>query len=290
VTLLPISDTRLAIDLSGSLLRVVTGALGGSIRCGSGGTPEGSLVDGKVMDPGAVASALRHLLARVEINDTRALMAASDSVATFRVIKLPPAASDHDVDAAVARELPMDPEKMSTQWVDVHNGQFGRVVYATAWDRGLVKTIAEVARLAGLEPVAIDLKSTCLARAVAAPACVVVDMASRPAEIVLIDGSVPQVWHSVRLDVAPGDDFGPALAGPLRTVLRFYERRRDTEFEPSAPIFLAGEQVLASMATSALSELVAHPVVQLPIPARVPLDIRYTTYLTCLGLLMRRTA
>jgi hypothetical protein len=34
--------------------------------------------------------------------------------------------------------------------------------------------------------------------------------------------------------------------------------------------------------------MLEHPVRELPIPARVPHDIRYTTYLTCLGLLMRR--
>jgi hypothetical protein len=28
---------------------------------------------------------------------------------------------------------------------------------------------------------------------------------------------------------------------------------------------------------------------ELPIPARVPQDLRYATYLTCLGLTMRRT-
>jgi hypothetical protein len=285
---LPIQDSRLAIDLTGGLIRVVDGAMGGPMRCGSGGTPAGSLVDGKVVDPAAVASALRQLLARTEIDQTHALIAASDAVATFRVLKLPPASSNADVDAAVARELPMDPEKTSTQWVDVLRGDTSRVVYAVCWDRSLVKGIADVARLAGLDPIAVDLKSACLARATAEAACVVVDMTSSPAEIVLIDGSVPQVWHSFTLDVAAGADFGPPLAGPLGTVLRFYERRRDTAFSPSAPIFVAGEQALASRATAVLTQLLEHPVTHLPIPARVPADMRYTTYLACLGLLMRR--
>ena len=267
---------------------MVDGAMGGPMRCGSGGTPAGSLVDGKVVDPAAVASALRQLLARTEIEETRALIATSDAVATFRVLKLPPASSNHDVDGAIARELPLDPEKMSTQWMDVPSRDDARVVYAASWDRSLVKAIAEVAKLAGLDPVAVDLKSACIARAVAEPSCVLVDVTSSPAEIVLIDGSVPQVWHTFRLDVSAGNDFGAPLMRPLATVLRFYERRRDTAFEPSAPILIAGEQALASRATAALSERLEHPVLHLPFPARVPADIRYTTYLACLGLLMRR--
>jgi len=258
------------------------------MRCGSGGTPAGSLVNGRVMDVSAVGVALRQLLARTEILETRALVAASDSVATFRVIKLPPAASDQDVDAAVARELPLDPERMSTRWLDVSLGQDHRAVYAVSWDRALVKSITDTARVAGLDPIAVDLKSACLARGVSEAACVIVDVASDPAEIVLIDGYVPQVWHPFRLEVAAGDDIGPALASPLRTVLRFYKRRRDTEFESTAPIFIASEQVLSSWATTALSEQLEHRVAPLPVPARVPPEVRHATYITCLGLIMRR--
>ena len=259
------------------------------MRCGSGSTPAGSLVDGKVLDASAVGTALRQLLARTEISETRALIAASDSVATFRVLKLPLTASDQDVDAAVGRELPLDPERMSTRWLNLSPGHQHRLVYAVSWHRSLIKNIADAAKFAGLDPIAIDLKSACVARAVAAPACVVLDMASNPAEIVLIDGHVPQVWHSFQLDLFAGDGLGAALAGPLRTVLRFYERRRDTEFESTAPILIAGEQLLSSQAATTLSQQLAHPVVPLPVPARLPAEIRYATYLTCLGLLMRRT-
>jgi hypothetical protein len=259
------------------------------MRCGSGGTPSGSLVDGKVLDANGVGSALRQLLARTEIEETRALIAASDAVATFRVLRLASAPSDQDVDAAVARELPLDPERMATRWLDLSTSQNGRLVYAVSWDRSLVKNITDAARFAGLDPIAVDLKSACVARAVAEPACVVLDIASNPAEIILIDGHVPQVWHSFRLDVTVGDDVAPALTGPLRTVLRFYKRRRDTEFVSTAPIIVAGEQVLSSRVATTLGRQLEHPVVPLQTPARVPPDVRYATYLTCLGLLMRRS-
>ena len=287
---MPAPDTRLAVDLSGGLIKVVAGALGGPMRCGSGGTPNGSLVGGKVIDVDGVGSALRQLLARTEINETHALIAASDAVATFRVLKLPPGTGNQDVDGAVAREMPLDPERMSTRWVDMTSGQDHRLIYAVSWDRSLIKSITDAARFAGLDPVAVDIKSACVARAAPEPACVVLDLASTPAEIVLIDGHIPQVWHSFRLDVELGDDIVPALAAPLRTVLRFYKRRRDAEFDPAAPILICGEQVLSTRATSLLGQQLDHPVLPLPLPARVSPEIRYTTYLTCLGLLMRRSA
>jgi hypothetical protein len=284
----PATPSRLAVDLSGGLIRVVEGAPGGPIRCGSGGTPANSLVAGKVGDVSAVGSALRQLLARTEILATRASIAVSDSVATFRVIRVPEGATDQDVDAIVTKELHMDPERMATQWTEV-GGAEGRLVYAVAWDRSLVKLVTDAARVAGLEPVVVDLKSACIARTVLEPSCVVLDLSSDPVEIVLIDGSVPRVWHSYGSEAHGGNSVGPSIVGPLRSVLRFYERRRDTSFPADAPVLVAGEQVLSAQALDSLSALVEHPVRLLPLPARVPQDVRYPTYLACLGLLMRRT-
>jgi hypothetical protein len=260
------------------------------MRCGSGGTPAGSLVDGKVVDVNAVGGALRQLLARTEISESHAMIAASDAVATFRVLKLPPAMTDPDVNAVVARELALDPARMSTRWVDLGANTEQRLIYAVAWDRSQIKNITDAARAAGLDPQVVELKSACMARAVPEAACVVVDMVSSPAEIVLVDDSVPQAWHSFQVNVPAGDDIGPALVSPLQTVLRFYKRRRDTQFESTAPIFIAAEQALSARTASALSKQLEHPVVSLPVPGRVPKEVRHATYLTCLGLIMRRSA
>lgn len=258
------------------------------MRCGSGGLPPEAAVGGKIKQPAEVAQAIRQLLARTEVTDTRALVAVSDSLASFRTLRFPASATDKEVAAAVSRELPLDPERMSTRWIELATGKHERAVYAAAWDRDLVKKVVESVKLAGLEAVAVELKSACIARAVADPSCVVLDLSSSPAEIVLIDGHVPQVWHSFELASSMGDDITPVLAAPLRSVLRFYQRSQDGGFGPASPILIAGEQVLPEQVLSTLAEMLLHPVQPLPAPARVPQEVRYSTYLTCLGLMMRR--
>src|SRR4029077_3506305 len=166
------------------------------MRCGSGGSPAGAIVGGRIVDPGAVATALRQLLARTEINETRAVLAASDSIATFRVLRFPPATTDQAIDSAVAKELPLDPERMATRWLALDLTDHYRAIYAVAWDRSLVKNLTDAAKGAGLEATAVDLKSACVARVVALPSCVVLDMTSNPVDIILIDDYVPQVSHS----------------------------------------------------------------------------------------------
>ncbi len=280
---------RLAVDLSGGLIRVVEGALGGPLRCGSGGTATGSLVGGRVVDAGAVATALRQLLARTEIHQNKAMIAASDAVATFRVFNFPADTSDRDVDAYVNRQLLLDPEKIEVKWADIQRGGGQRPVYAAAWDRSLIKGITEAAKLAGLEAVVVELKSACLARVAAAPSYAILDVSSDSGEIFLVDGHLPQVWHSFALSVKVGEDLTAALAAPLQSVLRFYKGRSQSMFGPSSPILVAGEPVVSPSVMSGLSKLVGHPVEPVPAPARVPTDVRHGAYLTCLGLLMRRT-
>ena len=259
------------------------------MRCGTGGTPAGSLVGGRVVDVEAVGGALRMLVARTEVTTNRAMIAASDAVATFRVLTLAKSARDADVESAVARELPMDPERMSIRWLDVPYDSDARHVYAVAWDRGLVRNITNAVRTAGLEPGVVDLKSACVARTAPEASCIVVDLSSDPVEMFLIDGSMPQVWSTVHVDVAAGADPGPALTKPLSTMLRYYKRRRDTAFEHASPVLISGEQPLSSSSIARLQQELGHPVTHLPMPARVPPEIRHSTFLTCLGLIMRRT-
>jgi hypothetical protein len=278
---------RLAVDLSGGLIRVLEGAPGGPIRCGSGGSPAGSFVDGRITDPAAVGGALRQLLARAEIHETRALVAINDSLASFRTLSFPASATDQAIDSAVAKQFPMDPERMATRWAEIRETSVKKDVFAVAWDRALVNRITDAAKAAGLDPVVVDLKSACVARAVAYPSCVVVDMGADPVDIFLIAGHVPQVWHSLKLDQSR-TDMTSSLVTALSSVLRFYERRRDTDFGPASPILIAGEQVVSAQLLSALSSALGHPAEPLPAPRRVPADIRHGTYLTCLGLIMRR--
>jgi hypothetical protein len=284
----PLPENRLAVDLSGGLIRVLSGAMGGSMRSGSAGTPAGVIVGGRVQDPVGAGTVLKQLLARNEIVETHALIAASDAVATFRVLKFPPDAADSDIDSGVSRELPMDPGRMATRWIELSRSADMREIYAAAWDRAQVKNITESARHAGLESVVVELKSACVARAVPEPSCVVLDMSSDPFEATLIDGSVPHVWLSFPVDSTQGDDLAAALAPPLRSVLRFHKRRRDNEFVSRCPVFVSGEQMLPAHVTARLSEMIGQPVQELPIPARVPPELRHSIYLTCLGLLMRR--
>src|SRR5258708_11532376 len=173
---------------------------------------------------------------------------------------------------------------MGTRWVAVRRTPETREVYATAWDRSLVKKAVEAARLGGLDPVVVDLKSACVARVASEPSCVVLDTSSEPMEILLIAGGVPQVWHCLPADASLGDDPVRALAEPLRSLLKFYKRRRDAGFGPTSPVFIAYEQTLPTHGWARLSAATEQPQLAFPMPPRLPAGFHSAADMTRLGL------
>lgn len=260
------------------------------MKCGSAALPDGASAAGKIADPAVVGRALRGLLARTEIAQTRALVAASDSVGTFRIVTLPATATRKDIDATLAKELPFDPERMATRWIDVSPDQGERLIYAVTWDRALVKNVAESVKLGGIDPQVLELKSASVARVVSTPSCLLVDLVPSPAEIVLIHDHVPQLWHSFNVDDAASSTSALALGVALRTVLRYFRRATGGQSLDDIPIFISTEQDLPQTALDEVTARVGQPVRPLPVPERVAPNVRHSTYLACLGLLMRRSS
>lgn len=258
------------------------------MRCGSGRVPDGAWVAGRVVDAGQVGYGIKQLLARTEITGQRAMVAVNDAMATFRVLHLEPTVTDAQVSAAVARELTLDPAKFNSRWTQVGRTRTHRVIYAAAWDRAALKSAADAVRFAGVDPDVIELKSAAVARAVIEPSCVIVDLVSRPADLILIDGSVPHTWHGFDLKVSSADELTAAVAGPVRSVIRFHRRKSGVTFGSESPVLISAEQTLPSQALLDLSAVLEQPVRLLPAPPRVPANVRHSIYLACIGLVMRR--
>jgi hypothetical protein len=276
----------LALDLSGGTLRVLEGVPGGPMRCGEGMAPPGALEGGRVLDAGALSQAVRQLLARSDISATRALIAANDAIASYRVLTFPKDTPDPEIDASVRSQLNLGSERMAMRYMEVQASRDERTIFAMVWDRGQVDAIAAAAKQAGLEPVAVDLKSLCIARAIPVSSCILLDMSSEPCEAILIEDRIPRAAHSFRVE--SGGDLGLGLSNGLKPVLAFQRRSGASGFGPDSPILVRSEQDLPSLLTGRLEHLTGHPVDPLPRPPRVDADIRYGPFLTCIGLVMRR--
>jgi hypothetical protein len=278
--------SRLALDLSGGTLRVLDGVPGGPMRCGEAAPPPGAFERGRVVDPAVLGQAIRQLLARSEISATRVLIAASDVIASFRMLTFPKGTTDGEIGDAVRSRLNLGSDRMAMRHIEVPGSTDERTIFAAVWERSQVQAIASAARQAGLEPAAVDLKALCVARALPVGSCILLDMSADPCEAVLIEDRVPRATHT--FTVTSGDDLALGLANGLKPVLAFQRRSGMSGFGPESPILLRSDQALPSLLMGRLDQLTGHPVDPLPRPPRVDPDIRFSPYLTCIGLVMRR--
>jgi hypothetical protein len=258
------------------------------MRSGEAAVPPGSMEDGRVLDPTALGQALRSLIARTEVTATRALIAVSDALASFRVLTFPKNTTPAEIDAAVVSQLNLGSDRMSHQHLEVLAGRDERTIFAAVWDRGHVQAIAAAVRQAGVEPAVVDLKSLCVARALAEDSCIVLDMSVDPCEVVLIHARVPRIAHAFRVE--SGGDLALSMANGLRPVLGFQRRSGGTGLGADSPILVRSDHPLPSLLTGRLEQLTGHKVSPVAQPPRVDPDIRYGPFLTCLGLVMRRNA
>jgi hypothetical protein len=241
-----------------------------------------ALSGGRVVDPGLLGHGLKGLLSASGITCTRAMFAASDAIATFRVLTFPAGTPDDEVDAAVRAELPLGDARLGLRRFEVSNGHEARNVYAIVWDRSQVEAISAAAKEAGLRAMVVDLKSLCLARAVPVRSYIICDLTADPCEAVLVDDRIPRVRHTFTFDSTTD------LAVELKPVLSFYRGQRNAPFSSEAPILIRSDQPQAPEVTRRLEQLTGHAVDVVPRPQRIDPDIDHSTYLTCIGLGMRR--
>jgi hypothetical protein len=267
---------------------VFEGVPGGPIRCGEGAAPPGALEGGRVIDPVAVGRALKQIVARCEITTTRALVAASDSIASFRLLTFPKGTNDADINESVTTELNLASDRMAMRHLDVSGDRDERTVFAVVWDRGYVQAIAAAVKHAGLEPAVVDLKSLCVARAIPVSSYILLDLSVDPCEAVLVDRHIPLIHHTFRVE--SGGDLALSIAHGLKPVLDFGKRSGAQGLGPESPILLRLDQVLPSPLSGRLDHLTGHPVEPLPQPPRIDPSVRFSTFLACIGLVMRRRA
>jgi hypothetical protein len=177
---------------------------------------------------------------------------------------------------------------MALRLVDVKGNPDDRTVYAVVWDRARTVALAEAAKEAGLSPVVAELKSLCLARVVPLASCIVLDITEDTREVFVVDDHLPRLWHTFKTDKdLPLVD---ELARGLKPVLFYLRRLTGTSLGPDSPILVRSHPQLPTGLREGLAALTGHPIEPFPQPPRVPDSVQHNTYLSCIGLLMRRRA
>jgi type IV pilus assembly protein PilM len=133
--------------------------------------PADAVRDGEILDPDAVATGLRQMFAEHKLSPKVRLGVANQQI-VVRIVDLPPIADAKQLESAVrfqAQEhiaMPLDQavlEYVSLGLVGTADGPKSRVALVAA-RRDMVERVVTVARMAGLQPKAIDLSAFAMIR------------------------------------------------------------------------------------------------------------------------------
>jgi type IV pilus assembly protein PilM len=182
--------------------------------------PPGAVQAGEVLDPERVAKALRTMWSQAGFSTKRVALGVANQKVVVRQVDLPwmPVADlRQSLDLQVADYIPMPvDEALLEEIVDEHGTRLLRVLLVAA-QRHMVDTMLQAVTLAGLQPVAVDLASFALLRALGEPdeltmpgvTEALVDIGAGITNIVVHSAGQPKF---VRILLMGGDDITGAIA------------------------------------------------------------------------------
>jgi type IV pilus assembly protein PilM len=191
-------------------------------RVGQAGLPDGAVVDGEVIDPAAVAAAIKDLWRRTKIGSRRVVIGVANQRVVVRLVDLPWMHPDElrrslAFQAGDYLPIPVDQTELDYEVIGEHEGPGGqrmlRVLLVAAQKDMLAGHLRAVAA-AGLRPAGIDLNPIALLRSLAPVAGygdgaeALVDVGARITNMVVHDDGV---LRFVRILLMGGEDVTATL-------------------------------------------------------------------------------
>jgi type IV pilus assembly protein PilM len=195
-------------------------------RIGQAGLPEGAVAIGEVIDPAAVAAAIKDLWRRTKIGSRRVILGVANRRVVVRLVDLPWMQPDElrrtlGFQAGDYLPIPVDQTELDYAVVgeqEAANGERVLRVLLVAAEKGMLAGHLEAVAEAGLRPVGIDLNSIAVLRSLAPVAGygegaeALVDVGARLTNLVIHESGLPRF---VRVLLMGGEDITAALQQSL---------------------------------------------------------------------------
>ena len=213
--------------------------------------------------------------------------------AVARLVTLPGPISN--LEAAIAAEAPkVLPETLvdfNLYWQALDSRSSPRLrVFLLATPREAVLSLVETLRLAGIQPLALDLKPLALYRALPVRDAIIANLESTTLDVVIVSNDLPVLLRTVFLGdgTAAPEFLRGRLTDELARTIRYYQdTHRANPLPAGAPVFLSGDDVSEAGLVATVEALTGHPVEPLRVPFTYPRDFPVERYLVNLGLALK---
>ena len=252
----------------------------------------GLIKEGVVQDQQAVAAKVKELWRSSRILRRKVTLGISGLNCLYQMLLLPELPQNLRSEA-IAREaahslgIPLEGVYLSWQVLSVEHGQMK--VYLCVVPKDKVDSIMATLKVAGLRPVAMDIKPLCLARVSNEPRAIIVDTCQDSMDIIVLGEGIPEVVRS--LQVAPEMSQGERIAvlrSELERSVSFYNAAHlDKPVDLTVPILVSGDLVEQDSDKASLAGPRERPVRDMESPLTELEGFDPSKYATCIGLALK---
>jgi len=166
-----------------------------------------------------------------------------------------------------------------------------RTVFALAVPKSTVLAALEAMEVARIRPVAMDLRTIALARAVGRSDAIVTNLEEGSIDIVIVERGIPAAIRSVPI-ISPTVN-REAIQNRLieeteRALAYFDDTNPDHPLDADAPVYLTGSLANGIALTERLRAIIRHPIGRLKPEGIYPPELPLSDYAVNLGLALKR--
>jgi type IV pilus assembly protein PilM len=249
--------------------------------------------DGLILQPQAVGAAIDALFQELKITKGGVIAAITGLSVTYRMLRLPrvkPALMIEAILRAAKKEIPLPLDEIYLSWQIIGTIKEEIEVFLFGAPRNLIDAALQTFSIAGVKPLAIDLKSLALARAANRPDALVINFEPNCFDIVVVTEGLPTILHTIipRVEGATLEDNVKRLADELARTVDFYNITHAVNpIKSSVPVLLAGTLANDPKTTELIQNSVEYHVEAMTSTLKSPPDFPVVSYAGNIGLALK---
>jgi type IV pilus assembly protein PilM len=209
--------------------------------------PENMIIDGIVMDTGAMGLLIKDILKANGISENEVTTSVSGNHAIYRVVRLPQLPANMIPDAAgheLAKAIPVPLAEMYTSWQSLSITHDEIILALLAIPRDNIDSVLNTIKAAGLSCRQMDLKPLALSRVTDQLNAVVINIQPRGFDIVIMVEGIPEIVRSLlftRNTMTPHEILNEVKEELDRTVTFYNSGKPAITIGNDTPIFISGD-------------------------------------------------
>lgn len=263
-------------------------------KWGSVPLAEGLVSGGVIADPLALGKIIDEMFHQHNLNRTRVVSSVPGLRAIPRLLSLPKVQAsmlDATISREAKREMPVSLDNLYLSWQSLPSEGDQQRIYLLGVPKEMIDAQVRMFEAAGIRPLAMDLKPLALVRAVGREQMIIINLERDMLDIVLVANWVPVIMRTFSLDsqAMPIQERINHTLTDLNQTLRFYnDAHREAPILATTPIYACGRVFQEQEPFVYLRDAAGRPVERPLSPLPCPPDLPIASFLTNLGLAMKK--